>query len=110
MSSKEDRENAARFYLRTLSHFVVDWVESGEVTAGLDPDIVALADLIAEIRARDAAAKPGIELTTTVVLIERLDALRRERDSALTLLREVQPLIGDLDLTDRISNTLKGFT
>jgi hypothetical protein len=48
--TREDREEAARFYFHTLTGLQVDWVERGEMEEAMDPDIIALANVIAKVR------------------------------------------------------------
>ena len=48
--TKEDREEAARFYFHSLTGMQRDWVERGEMEEAMDPDTVALAGVIAKVR------------------------------------------------------------
>lgn len=50
MITKEDREEAARFYFHSLTGMQRDWVERGEMEEAMDPDAVALSGVIAKIR------------------------------------------------------------
>ena len=48
--TKEDREEAARFYFHSLTGMQRDWVERGEVEEAIDSDVIALAGLISKVR------------------------------------------------------------
>lgn len=48
--TKEDREEAARFYFHSLTGMQRDWVERGVMEEAMDPDVIALASLIAKVR------------------------------------------------------------
>lgn len=48
--TKEDREAAAKFYFYSLATFQQEWVESGVHNRDMDPDVVALAKLLSEVR------------------------------------------------------------
>lgn len=48
--TKEDREAAVKFYFHSLATFQQEWVESGVHNRDMDPDVVALAKLLAEAR------------------------------------------------------------
>jgi hypothetical protein len=48
--TKEDREEAARFYFHSLTGMQRDWVERGEMEEAMDSDVIALAGLISKVR------------------------------------------------------------
>ena len=48
--TKEDRAAAAKFYFHSLATFQQEWVESGVHNRDMDPDVVALAKLLSEVR------------------------------------------------------------
>lgn len=48
--TKEDREEATRFYFHSLTGMQRDWVECGEMEEAMDPDVIALASVIAKVR------------------------------------------------------------
>lgn len=48
--TKEDREEAARFYFHSLTSMQRDWVDRGEMEEAMDPDVIALAVVISKVR------------------------------------------------------------
>ena len=48
--TKEDREEAMRFYFKNLTLEQLDWVESESHEASIDKDVIALANLLSEVR------------------------------------------------------------
>lgn len=48
--TKEDRQEAARFYFHSLTGIQQDWVDKGVMEEAMDPDTVALAGVIAKVR------------------------------------------------------------
>jgi len=48
--TKEDREEAARFYFHSLTGMQRDWVDRGEMEEAMDPDVIALASIISKVR------------------------------------------------------------
>ena len=45
-TTRDHRETAARFYCKTISGFVQDWIDGNFLADGIDPDIVELANLL----------------------------------------------------------------
>jgi len=57
---KELRERAARFYFKTLTGELDDWVEGRDDGPGVDDDVKALAVLLEEVyRMGQRSATPG---------------------------------------------------
>jgi hypothetical protein len=48
--TKEDREEAIRFYFHSLTGIQIDWVEKRLCEESMDPDVVALARLLSAYR------------------------------------------------------------
>ena len=48
--TKEDREEAIRFYFQSLDGMQRDWIDKGLCEESMDPDAVALAELLATYR------------------------------------------------------------
>jgi hypothetical protein len=48
--TKEDREEAIRFYFQSLDGMQRDWIDKGLCEESMDPDAVALAKLLATYR------------------------------------------------------------
>lgn len=48
--TKEDREEAIKFYFHSLNTIQREWVEAGKHDREMDPDVIALAKLLSEVR------------------------------------------------------------
>ena len=72
--TKEDREEAARFYFISLNCLQQDWIESGKCEESIDPDTVALANVIAKVRC--GAYKEGF-LAGTSALVKSTQKVKK---------------------------------
>jgi hypothetical protein len=72
--TKEDREEAARFYFHSLSGLQNDWVERGICEESMDPDAVALAGVIAKVRRH--AHREGF-LAGTAALVKTTEKVKK---------------------------------
>lgn len=48
--TKEDREEAIKFYFHSLTTGQRDWVENGLDQRDIDPDVISLSELLSEVR------------------------------------------------------------
>lgn len=76
--TKEDREEAARFYFHSLNGMQRDWVERGEMEEAMDPDAVALAGVVSKVRRH--AYREGF-LAGTAALVKSTERVKVRRDS-----------------------------
>jgi hypothetical protein len=74
MITKEDREEAARFYFHSLSGLQNDWVERGICEESMDPDTVALAGIISKVRRH--AYREGF-LAGTAALVKTTEKVKK---------------------------------
>jgi hypothetical protein len=74
--TKEDREEAARFYFHSLTGMQRDWVERGEMEEAMDSDVIALAGLLSKVRS--LAHKEGF-LAGTAALVKSTEKVRERR-------------------------------
>lgn len=74
--TKEDREEAARFYFHSLTGMQRDWVERGEMEDAMDPDVIALAGIISKVRRY--AHREGF-LAGTAALVKSTEQVKERR-------------------------------
>lgn len=79
--TKEDREEAARFYFLSLTGMQRDWVDRGEMEDAMDPDTVALAGVIAKVRMH--AYREGF-LAGTAALVKTTEKVKKNANATGT--------------------------
>lgn len=72
--TKEDREEAVRFYFHSLTGLQNDWVERGVCEESMDPDAVALSGIISKIRRH--AYREGF-LAGTAALVKSTEKIKK---------------------------------
>lgn len=76
-----DREEAARFYFHSLTGMQRDWVERGEMEEAMDPDVIALASVIAKVRMY--AHREGF-LAGTAALVKSAEKVKERKPNERT--------------------------
>lgn len=74
--TKEDREEAARFYFHSLTGMQRDWVERGVMQDAMDSDVIALAELLSKVRA--LAHQEGF-LAGTSAIVKSTEKVKERR-------------------------------
>lgn len=74
--TKEDREEAARFYFHSLTGIQRDWVERGEMEDAMDSDVITLAGIISKVRRH--AHREGF-LAGTAALMKSTEKVKERR-------------------------------